>query len=333
MNMIKLAIMLISLIGLALVGYNYRKRTKEGAIDKDTGLGKEKEIDATHHIDNLLFLEKPLELFVLAYFGIVLLSYIGMMIAQAVVPGLYLAVLYLSGIVFFLLGYKALMQKGVSAQVNSWILFSLPLSLAIMFLAYYGLEMGLIPLLRDAEQYSLTVHILGVVLGLGATLVVDIMFIHFLGNLRISKKESIVMHLLSQMIMLGLILLILSGIALFLTDVEGYLNSPRFLMKMTVVLVAILNGGALNLYITPKMEKISMRKGEERRNEGFKSIAFALGGISIVSWLSAYFLAMIKDLSAFSYLTMFSVYVGLLLITFIGSQIARKQYQKEAEAS
>jgi hypothetical protein len=325
MFLVKISIIIVSLIGLGTVFYAFLKRGRKGNHLPD----KAEDARTIDYIRSLIFLDTPLEIFIMVYFTITALAYGGMLIASSIVPGLYLAILYLSGTIFLLLGYKALMEKGILGEWSPWVLFSSILSIVIFILVLYGLDVPLIPLLKDAEQYNLTIHLLGVVMGLGATTVVDIMFIHFIQNLKIARRESVIMHLLSQMIILGLILIILSGIAIFLTDIEGFLDSPRFLMKMMAVFVAAINGLALNLYVTPKMEKISLIEEEKGRHERLKTVSFALGGISIVSWYSAFFLAMIKDLGAFSFVTLLIAYLILLAMAIGGSQFAKRYYEKK----
>jgi hypothetical protein len=325
MLLIKTSIIIVSILGLGIVAYTFLKRSRKGNHLPD----RAEDVRTIDYIRSLIFLDTPLEIFIIIYFSIVALAYGGMLIAGAIVPGLYLAILYLSGTIFFLLGYKAIMEKGTMGKVSSWVLLSSLLSIVVFILVLAGLDVPLIPLLIDAEQYNLTIHLLGVVLGLGATTVVDVMFIHFIQNLKIARRESVIMHLLSQMIILGLILIILSGAAIFMTDIEGYLESSRFLMKMTAVLVAAVNGLALNLYVTPKMEKISLTEEGIGKHEKLKNISFALGGISIVSWYSAFFLAMIKDLGVFSYSTMLIAYLILLAMAITGSQFAKKYYEKK----
>jgi hypothetical protein len=326
MFLVKISIIVVSLIGLGVVVNAFFKRKRGNHLPD-----KADDINTIDYIRGLMFLDNPLEIFIMGYFSIVAMAYAGMLIANAIVPGLYLAILYLSGTIFLLLGYKAIMEKGIFGKLSSWVLYSTLLSIVIFIMVLIGLDVPLFPLLRNAEDYHLTIHLLGVVLGLGATTVVDIMFIHFIQNLKIARRESVIMHLLSQMIILGLILIMLSGVAIFLTDIDGYLDSPRFMMKMTAVLVAAVNGLALNLYVTPKMEKISLLEEQRGQHEKLKSVSFALGGISIVSWYSAFFLAMIKVLGNFSYTTLLIAYLILLGIAIVGSQMAKKHYEKKGE--
>jgi hypothetical protein len=320
----KIIIAVVSLLGLGIVFYIYQKRRT-----LESSPSHKENTNTVGYIRNLLFLDTPLELFVIGIFAFSALTYAGMIIAGSPVPELYLAILYLTGTIFFLLLYKASLEHSLDKSISKWVGISMIISALIFGLTLLGLDVPLIPLLQDAQEYSLTVHLLGLALGLGATTVVDFVFIYFLRNLKISEGQSLILHLLSQLIMLGLILLLLSGLALFLTDIEGFSNSPRFLAKMSVVLVVIINGVMLNLYVTPRMDKISLEKAEQGKYEKLKRVAFALGGISLLSWYSVFFLAMIKVLSEFSYITLLIGYLVPLVLVIAASQFAKKHYEKK----
>ena len=140
------------------------------------------------------------------------------------------------------------------------------------------------------------------------------------------------MHIISQMIILGLILLIITGIPLTLTDTSAYLENPRFLMKMTAVGVVILNGIVLNLYIAPKMEMISLRKEERESNETLDIVSFISGATSFVSWFAVFIFAMIDILENFSYSTLLIAYLLFLAAAIAGAFFTKRKYELEAEA-
>src|SRR5690606_9498988 len=163
-------------------------------------------------------------------------------------------------------------------------------SLLVFISVYSSFPEELAPFLEQTKNYHLSIHFLGLAMGLGGTLVIDIMFSHFMKRYAISKRESVIMHLISQMIIFGIFLLILSGAALLVTDYDAFIENPRFIMKMIAVLVVIINGGLLNLYLTPKMKKISLKEKDRSNYETLTRISFALGAVSIVSWLAAFLL-------------------------------------------
>ncbi len=147
-------------------------------------------------------------------------------------------------------------------------------------------------------QVWLTAHILGVCIGLGGATIADVLFFRFLKDFRISEKEADVMRSLSHIILGALIVILLSGAALYLSDTEKYNASPAFLAKMTIVVVLTVNGFFLHEYISPKLVHLSFTKHyrSEPRLRVLRHIAFALGAVSASSWYSAFFIAMLKSL-------------------------------------
>ena len=89
---------------------------------------------------------------------------------------------------------------------------------------------------------AVTLHLLGVILGMGGALISDILFSFFSRNKKLNPSEIVTLTILRKIILYGLWVIILSGIALFLSDPEKYLSSVKFLAKMSIVLVLVVNG-------------------------------------------------------------------------------------------
>ncbi len=322
-----ISLLVIALAGCAILFYAFLKRRrkekkKEKPYDPDTD-------DPIIHIRNRLFFEIPVEKILLGYFATVVLIYLVKLIVGARLPSIDLTVLYLSGITFMLGIYKMAMSVGVIKKFSPWLLFSIAFSLIILIMVYIGIDVDINQFLTDTREYNKTIHLLGLAMGLGGTFIVDIMFSHFMKNYEISARDSVVMHLISQMIIFGLFLLILSGIALLLPAWDDFLENPRFIMKMIVVFMVIINGAALNLYLTPKMKKISLVDEEKHRFKTLTRVSFALGAISIVSWLSAFFLAMFKTLFDMPLIYLLPGYLVLVGIAIGGSQLAMVYYENK----
>lgn len=170
----------------------------------------------------------------------------------------------------------------------------------------------------------LIAHMIGVALGVGGATVSDVLFFRFLKDLKISHFEARILNTLSRIIWLGLIILIISGIGLYIPNAERLSQSSKFLTKMVVVLVILANGIALNLIVSPKLKKISFEKkhehvtGELRR---LRKIAFALGAISITSWYSALILGSLRSIP-YGFLIVLSAYLLILFSAILVSQFA-----------
>lgn len=320
--------LILALLGCSILLYAFLKRLKKE--DKAPPYDPYKD-DPIIHIRNKLFFEIPVEKIFLAYFIFVALSSLVHLIFGIRYTEIDLVILYLSGITLFLGIYKMAMSVGVANKFNIWLLASMLLSLLLFISVYSSFPEELAPFLEQTKNYHLSIHFLGLSMGLGGTLVIDIMFSHFMKKYAISKRESVIMHLISQMIIFGIFLLILSGAALLITDYNAFVENPRFIMKMIAVLVVIINGGLLNLYLTPKMKKISLKEKDRSNYEKLTRISFALGAVSIVSWLAAFLLAMLKDLFDLPLNQLLLGYAVLLSIAIGGSQMAKVYYENKEE--
>lgn len=321
-------ILIIAIVGGTFLFYIfYKKRKKE---KKDAPYNPYKD-DPIIHIRNKLFFEIAVEKIFLGYFTFVSLGYLVQIILGNRYAEFDLAVLYLSGITLFLGIYKMVMSVGVANKFSPWLLVSMLLSALVFVTTFFSFPNDLIPFIVETKNYHLSIHLLGLAMGLGGTLVVDIMFSHFMKKYAISKRESVIMHLISQMIIFGLFLLILSGTALLISDFNYFSENPRFIMKMIVVLIVIINGGLLNLYLTPQMKKISLKEEDRGNYEKLTRISFALGAISIVSWLSAFLLAMLKDFFDRPFNHLLIGYLALSALAIGGSQMAKIYYEKKED--
>ena len=180
------------------------------------------------------------------------------------------------------------------------------------------------------KSVILAVHVLGVVIGMGAATAADFIFIKFLKDSKISIHEQNVLKNLSQIIWFGLFIVVVAGIGLFLSDISYYSSSPKFIMKMLAVLIIILNALTLNFIITPKLTKINFGeivKTGDKKLRNLRRLAFASGAVSITSWYCAFLLGVIK-VSFLSFGGFFFAYLVILSTAVIISQIAEARILK-----
>lgn len=204
------------------------------------------------------------------------------------------------------------------------------------FLSVGGIVIvGLVDFLVESRRFLWGIHILGVVFGLGGATVTDVMFVNFMRDFRIQRREAEIMETLSKVVWVGIALLILSGLGLLLPAWDTFWASDRFVMKMTAVAVVLVNGIFLNLWIQPRARRISFVKPEEplpseqkEKQVRLRRIAFALGGISFVSWYSAYALAVL-DMVELDYLYLLAIFIVLLVVAVAGSQFHEHHYREQ----
>ncbi len=153
-------------------------------------------------------------------------------------------------------------------------------------------------------------HVLTVVVGMGAALLSDILFNFYAKDKRLNPTEQKTLSILSSVVWLSLIVICLSGLMLFGSDPARYLAAPKFLAKLTILGVLLVNGFMLNAYVWKKLSKPGFFTSE--KNSMTRKIAFVGGAISVVSWLSVCALGVL-DKSPTGYLQTMTIYALVLI--------------------
>ena len=169
----------------------------------------------------------------------------------------------------------------------------------------------------DASQLHtlfLIIHLLGVTIGAGGAFFSDGVFFTSIKDRKISKDEFGIIKYSSQMTWVGLILLLVSGAGLFGMNAESLSNSVKFLVKMSIVGVLLLNGVIFHIVHLPFIGK---HIGEffffYNKPSSFKDGPFLLfsGVISVTSWIFFFFLVALGSIP-FSILGSIRIYKGLI---------------------
>jgi len=155
----------------------------------------------------------------------------------------------------------------------------------------------------DWQTFLKISHLVGTVLGVGAVTFMDFFYLKAAKDGKLQPAEIEPIKLLTPFLRLGLIILILSGLGYFLlfrlTGHEERLLNPRFLAKITIVGVILINGLLLEA----------------------KKIPPALGGpISSASWYSAFILGAWRGLEL-SYLAIMGAYLLVIAGAFFTLKI------------
>jgi hypothetical protein len=189
--------------------------------------------------------------------------------------------------------------------------------------------------LLQSRDFFVIFHIVTILIGVVTATISDFTFFRFLKDFRVSIRESQILERLSQVIWFSVALFIVSGLGLFLPRMEEYLAQPKFLVKMIVVGVIIVNGTLLNLMVAPKLtevpfnKKIVMKGKKAEELAGVRRLAFILGPVSIISWYSALALGLFESLP-FSFWEMLGAYVGLLVFgVAMGQVVDRSIYSRK----
>jgi len=180
----------------------------------------------------------------------------------------------------------------------------------------------------DTKTIYTIIHIFGVALGAGGSFMADVLFVSATKDKVLDKSELSILKIGSAVTWAGLFILIISGALLFSIDPAAYISSDKFILKMIIVLIITINGLVFHLVHTPRLMKL---KGKRlNTSEYFKKYSKSMyysGAISIVSWVSALILGALRMIPVSVALGLL-IYISLVIIAIIGSEIKRRQYLK-----
>lgn len=146
----------------------------------------------------------------------------------------------------------------------------------------------------ENKTYFTIVHVLSVVVGMGSAIISDILFNFYSKDKKLDTTEKRSLELLSNTVWISLIGIILSGIAIFLSNPDGYLASAKFLTKMSIMGVLLINGLFLSFVISPHFNDKGLLKFKNKRC--IRQLAFVGGAISISSWFIICILGVLKNI-------------------------------------
>lgn len=313
-----------ALAGLALALYiHYKKRDRKALV-----CPLKARCDEVIHSEFSYFLGVPVEFLGILYFGLIVIVYLLFLFNPYLIGGVlaFIAIGISLG-AFLFSAYLTFIQIFNLKSLCSWCLFSAALSSIIFTTALLGLPVDIVTFLSEFRYLIIIFHVVAAALGLGGATIADLLFFKFLKDLRISEWESGVLRFLSQIIWSVLAILLITGIGLYLPRLAIYSQSDKFLAKMVIVIILIINGSLLNLLVSPKLVKISFHK-DHRHQPGellrLRGLAFILGSISIVSWYFAFILGMLHsvNLSFAGLIILYLLIVGAAIV--IGKFTSRR---------
>lgn len=329
-----LLIILVAIFGLYITYRIWKEKKKEGPMVCPLGADCHKVMGSEFST----FFGINLEFLGALYYLIIILGYILFSVADTALPQIGLFALFVMSAGGFLFSiYLTFVQAFYIKSWCSWCISSAIASTTIFLIAFYAFVVSdvsvmptFIAYLGTFKTLVLMLHLIGFALGVGGATIADILFMKFLKDFRISEKEDKVLKTMSQVIWLGLFIAIISGIGLYLPEMEALNESSKFLVKVVVVAVITINGALLNLLVSPKLVSISFKDEKEMQagmnihnTHRLRKLSFALGAISFTSWYTAFILGSLKSVPM-TFLELLSLYIGIVVLAVIGSQIFEK---------
>jgi hypothetical protein len=169
-------------------------------------------------------------------------------------------------------------------------------------------------------------HVFGAVLGMGAALMGDLVFLTSAKDKIFSHDEMRLMNAIGNAVWLGLTVLAVSGLLLFFRDPSAYLVSSKFIAKMVVVLIITLNGIVLHAYHMKHLKGVLGVHFPGDKNFMKNANLMAIGGvISVVSWFTALTLG-VSSGSSFSALNILLIYLAVILSGTVAVYFLKREF-------
>ena len=165
----------------------------------------------------------------------------------------------------------------------------------------------------------LILHVIGVAVGAGGATMSDVLFLTSIADNKIDHSELKLLKIASYMVVIGLVLLTVTGLSFFLV---GAAESPRFWAKMSIVSIAAINGMVMHQIAFPIFERCAKHK-TTLTSAAFTRHAPLLvtaGTISAISWYAALVLGMWRTLTL-PYLSIIGIYAAVVLVAAIGANV------------
>lgn len=287
------------------------------------------------------FLGIGLEFFGMAYYSLMIIAYSLLIFIPSLFNDWIIFILTIITISAFLFSiYLTVIQAFFIKSWCSWCLFSAGISTVIFIATIISvLDSGIsfIPILNELSSLILIMHLLGFAFGIGGVTISDILFFKFLKDFRITKEEDKILKIMSQIVWLGLLIIVISDIGIYLQNPEALIISSKFLLKVITIVIIIINGAILNLIISPKLLQLNFNYNDVdkptilnvRKTNRLRKIVFASGAISFVSWYTAIALGILTI--SVSFYNLLSIYLGVLVFGVFISQVIEKLYSPRSK--
>ena len=165
----------------------------------------------------------------------------------------------------------------------------------------------------DLRTLALTAHIFGAILGAGGAFASDTVFLNSVKDGIINVTEIRFIKLSGKLVWAGVILLIFSGAYVFYLSPEEFLASSKFLAKMSIVGIILLNGIVFHTFHIPLLgESVDMPLKTFPKFMRFSNLVIVSGAVSMTSWIFTVALGVLKILP-YSY--------GVIMLSYLISVI------------
>lgn len=267
------------------------------------------------------FLGISVEYYGMVYYSLILIFYVALIFMPQSIPDvLRSAIIMISGAAFLFSLYLLFVQAFILRQWCIWCLLSALLSIIIFIISLGSVNFAVV-FLGEMRMFIEAVHALGFALGIGAASSVVFLFGRFLRDFNIDDTEMQTLKWISELVWLGLGLILISQFAYFVAHSEVLAFSSTFLVQTIAIFVAVITGAVLMIVFAPILAVIPFgEKSEQKESKRFsllrlKRPLFVWGGIALSSWYFAFIMDYIPP--EIPFVTLFISYLIVLLLAAI----------------
>lgn len=279
-----------------------------------------------------VFLGISVEVYGLLYYTTVLLGYL--VATVYTVPAWYtFLLLAATALAVLFSAYLTFIQAVPLGEWCIWCITSALCCIGIFTFSIHGLPMPLDELLARFDAVTHAVYMFGIALGMGVAITSDILFLDFLRDFEMVEMQATIINKLQEVMWTALAIIVLGAAGYFIPNTAA-LSRPEHIVSGIAIGTVILNGAALYLFISHRLQEIQFDGGDEPVTEAVRltrRAAFVMAGVSATSWLTAFFLTFARIPAAYATLPqLLATYGGLLLLGVTAGLVAEFVLKKSA---
>jgi len=261
------------------------------------------------------FFGVPLEYWGMFYYAVIFTAYIVLIFAPHLLSGLFLAGLIMFTAAAFLFSlYLLFAQAFLLRQWCIWCILSAALSIMIFIISLASVDFA-VAFLAEIEAVIGAVRALGFALGIGGVTVALFLFSRFLRDFNIDESELQTLKGISELIWLGLALILVGQFASYVAHVGTLAQSGPFLAQTIALFVTAISGAVLMIILAPFLAFIPFDEtAKDHRHSPLESLRkpiFITGAVAFSSW---YFAFIMNYLPGYELTILLLIYIAVLTV-------------------
>lgn len=264
------------------------------------------------------FLGVPLEYLGMFYYAIIITAYVVLIFASHLISGPFLSgLIILTAAALFFALYLLFAQAFLLRQWCIWCILSAALSIGIFIISLASVDFA-VAFLTEAQVIIGVIHALGFAIGTGGATTALFLFFRFLRDLDIDEKELQTLKGISELIWLGLALVLVSQFVSYVAHAETLALSGTFLVQTIALFVVAISGAVLMIIFAPFLADIPFNKVAKNHRhspiESMRKPLFIVGAVALSSWYFAFIMGYLPE---YELIILLSVYIAVLMAAVV----------------